>query len=150
MERIGRPAVILILVANFVLGQIGFTWGEIYPFAPWDMFSRTPSVQETFRIRLHRVGERHFDPPQYLTDIPEFRQIMKNPVHLFVIRRFGRAYVDGDPSAEKLRRLMEESLEIRDSTYELVQVRYDVLVRYRTGDFSEESLEMFEGTAANP
>lgn len=150
MERISRPAVLTVLVATFVLGQIGFTRGEIYPFAPWDMFSRTPSIQETFRIRLHRLGERDFEPPQYLTEIPEFQEIMKNPINLVVIRKFGRAFVDGDASAGKLRPLMEESLGIQDAVYELVQVRYDVLVRYRTGEFSEAPLEIFEGSAAQP
>jgi hypothetical protein len=150
MERISRPAVLLFLLATFVIGKIGFSYGEIFPFAPWDMFSRTPSNLETFRIRVHRIGDQTFDPPRYLLDFPEYERRMRHPVNLVVIRRFGHAWVEGDPAADRYRRLTEDTFELHDATYELVRVAYDPLIRYRTGDVAETPEAIFEGRARHP
>lgn len=69
---------------------------------------------------------------------------MKAAVKLVVLRKFGRAYVEGDvESADHFRELMEDTFELEGATYELVRVAFDPLLRYRTGRVDERTEAMF-------
>lgn len=150
MDRLGRPALIALLAAVAGLGLYAFGRHEIYPFSAWDMYSRTPSTLTDFRLLVHRVGDRRFDPPRYLHDIPGLNAPTRSVTNANLLRKFGFAVVADDPSAEQYRAIAEQSFGLRDADYELMKIVFNPMRLYRNGEFVASPVARFGPGEARP
>lgn len=150
MDRLGRPALFALLAAVAGLGLYAFGRHEIYPFSAWDMYSRTPSTLTDFRLLVHRVGDRRFEPPRYLHDVPGLDAPTRSVTNANLLRKFGFAVVAGDPSAQSYRDIAEQAFGLRDADYELMKIVFNPIRYYRDGEFSASPVRRFGAPESAP
>jgi hypothetical protein len=132
------------LVAGTVLikdWDSGF--GEIYPIAPWALFCFVPNRESDFGIRVTAVDGHAYECSQYFEQLPQFSEKQKT-IGTGIIREMG-ALSNGteSPEFEERRRLFECNFLHclgRDVHYELVCREYEVLDRWRKGEFQRVEL----------
>lgn len=143
-----RSVISVLFVASFAVGLWRFEEPEIFPFAAWDMYARTPSTVVDFRFRVHRLREHTFDPPRLLREIPELRERAESITHLTAMRKFGGAVLADDPESEIYREKAERLFGLRDAEYELLHVVYDPMEKYLHDKHQQTVLKRYSHSVA--
>lgn len=111
---------------------------ELIPFFSWFLFHETPKEVSRFALVLYEYNEQMITPPRLWNDVPG----IQNPFSLqlyALIQRWGQSVLDGDIAAsDRWQRIFEESFLYHQARYELVEIRYDPIERWRNGRFTIE------------
>lgn len=144
MRTFRRALLTLFMSAIFVLGLAGYGGREIYPFAPWDMYSLVPDHTVDFRIRIHRLGDTVYDPPQYLQDLPKYRARTRSVTSANALRQIGyKLMAREEPDPAKLA-IVEQAFVPEGGVYDIVRIDYDAIEMFREGKFDAQILRRFE------
>jgi hypothetical protein len=112
--------------------------GEIYPIAPWTLFCFVPNQESDFAVRLTSIDGQSSAPAPYFESLTQFNENQKIPA-VSIIRDMGALSGNIESEAFARQRRMFEHNYLRwlgrEVRYELVRREYDVLNRWRTGDF---------------
>ena len=126
------------LAVAFQAPPAGFT--ETFPFFNWRLFpSAPPGLASRPEILVHSIDGKTLEPPELFYSLGDhFRSAARGDVLVSKTTvQLARAIARGNPSdIDSLIRVLEETYfsEAREMKYSLVQVSYDPIERYRTGE----------------
>ena len=112
---------------------------EIFPIFSWDLFSVVPNETMDYGLRVLEVDGKPLEPPQFLEQLTIFSQPFRISAHM-AIQELGVAHARGDTErARSLAHMLYENHlggAARRVRFELVERRFDVLTRVRSGRFA--------------
>ena len=118
---------------------------DIFPIYTWFLFHKVRQEQRTtYNIIIHQHNEKIFNP-----GIPfekaDYSIITANNVTVYtLINKMGNAYQrNKHEELTKLRKIFEGNFLKGQIKYELVQEKYSLLKKYKTGEVKQTSLEFF-------
>lgn len=146
-----RRRLIWILVVYAIAGTVSQRLvpgvDEIFPFFGWSLFSRVPALETRYEVLIHRHDGRELAPAQPYLSAPDEMISGDRYVGRKVVQRLGRASDRGElRRVKRLRRQFEQNyLEGSVVDYELIYESFDPLIKWRSGENSEErSLGRFQ------
>jgi len=151
--RISIVAVFLFAVAYPLIAGVVLVFGrdrgvdEIYPIAPWALFCFVPNEEVNFAIRILAVDKRVLKQPQYLEDMHTFSEDQMT-VGYSIVQEIGRRAVAEQSEALAWELQLFERSFLRPLgqivQYELVRRQFDVLERWRTGEYDRvETIDQY-------
>ena len=119
-------------------GQFTSSRVEYFPVFSWSLFSEVPRYWSAIEVEILRIDETEFQQPKNFFDLDEYfdhakgrsSDVVKSAVQL------ARLHHRNPPEGERMRRTFEESYFSGHDVveYQLVAVRYDPVLRWRTGE----------------
>jgi len=136
-RRLLPPLLVVGYIAGLVLLDRG-TKAEFFPFFNWSLFPQTTAQRSDWALLIYSVDGQRLDPPRLYYDLKDTFDAARSgdSTLMKLVRRLGAAVQRGDEqSVTDLRRVVEDTFmrEAQTVEYELVVVRYDPIVRLRTG-----------------
>jgi hypothetical protein len=122
---------------------------ETFPFYSWFLFALTPQAQIKYNIRIDELALYKLEEAKMTVYYEQAGGIVgqpHSPTAHKIIQRLGAAYVRGDKAeVERQRRLLEGNFLPLPNRYTLVEIWYDPIERYRTGEQTAKELARFTG-----
>ena len=128
------------LVARGISGQ------EIFPFFSWFLFDKVPNIKHKYMVRITNYKNEELKHPKFFSDAGGIVKDPHSVVADSLIGYFATSYIKKQDEVEgdKLRLLFEKNFLETDTDYELVRIKYNPLVRWKTGKIIEvKKLETF-------
>jgi hypothetical protein len=115
---------------------------DVYPFFSWFLFIHVPkATQRGFDARLTSIEGVALTSSVSLTASPVAPKNDVRPIQMHnFIDALGRALKSGDKSAIEAARKALESRFQKKATYEVLEIRYHPVDRWRTGALLEETV----------
>ncbi len=133
---------VLLLVLYPVLAFTGPHNGraEFYPFFNWNLFASSGPIRSDWVILVHDIDGEPLPEPRLFFDLKEnFSAARRNDVRVAKqVDDVARAYIRKDEQTMSAGLQAIEALFLADAsavTYEIAQILYDPVDRYRTGAF---------------
>lgn len=124
------------LFAQVVIGYAGWLTPrhEIYPFTSWLLFSLVPDRITDYDLLLHGSPTFPQEPPRPFNQSGGLVRAPHSIVSYQLIQQLGEAVAANDnPRIEYLRREIEEQFAFVPMRYDLIEVRYRPVSRWKTG-----------------
>lgn len=133
-------------VVFYFLFSSGVYWldlGEVYPFAPWSLYSHVNTVEKDYAVRITAVEGEVLAEPLYFQEASHLFPEAQDVTAQVSMQRLGKAVLAGNETAvAEIREYVEpiylETAAIKQVEYEVVERRFNPLERWRTGVFMEE------------
>lgn len=150
-----RGSLFLVLFLYLFLGLfLGITYNlgkrprrqEIFPVFSWFLFSKVPKENITvYNIIIHKHNEQIFNPGIPFEEADKsIVTSNKNAVVQTLINQMGNSYRRNQQEEfTKFRQVFEKNHLKGQVEYELVQERYSLLERFKTGKIKQTSLDFF-------
>lgn len=139
-RRLSAVVVPLLLLALFGGGVASCNYGEIYPFAAWTMYSRTPAKIDYYTLMVHEIDGKALSPPELIVHTQEFRKDFFSASAYARLKSFFAALdqaTSGKPggyeSFLETQTAVENILRGHDVIYEPLDIRCNPLHFYRDG-----------------
>lgn len=130
----------VVLAVVFLGGVAGRYYPEVYPIAPWNMFSNTPSKIGVHTVLLHSLDGRAFASPVRATRVPETAAVFDTPKGMWSVRLLCEALeraAKGAPGAAEAvareRAKVEAMLGKHRARYEPVKLEVDPIAYLQGG-----------------
>lgn len=132
------------LAVYFAVGFSRIRGTDIVPFSAWALFVFVPNQPSVYTIAFHSLDGENLDPPVSLEsgEIADPGSITS----YYLINHFGRALASGDTAAARGYRTLIEANVLpakRAVGWELVNLTYDPLERWKTGTIEARSVARF-------
>ena len=139
-----RNVLARLLVGYFVLGLASFGTGEIFPIFSWFLFARVPGHVKRYELVLDVVRGHPLPKPVFYDQADGLVADSHSIVAKRVINSLGKALDEGDLSAiARVRRALESDYLPPDSEYTIVEVSFEPLRRWRSGEMETRELAHF-------
>jgi hypothetical protein len=114
--------------------------GEAYPFYSWFLFDQVPNEKNDFTIRIVSYGGKTYNPPLEFSETREIFQTINQSAtqYLYIVQDLGYAII-GQKQEQILtdRERLEKIFLGTPARYEVLQVRYDPVQYWKTGEYKE-------------
>lgn len=124
---------------------------EVFPVFSWFLFTKTPNVRAQYGLLVREAGGRELNPPRLYEEADGFVSAPRAIAAQTLFQEIGAALKQGNESeVRRLRRLLEATYLPLPARYDLVWVRYDPMVRWKTGAFEITPVRAFPGGEEKP
>ena len=107
---------------------------EVFPVFCWFLFPIVPGAEPRFELVVETIGGEAVEPPVDIQTLGRVKDPMAMDLWL-ATQRLGKALLTADRrEIERVRTLIEANFVCAPSRYRVDEVRFDPLVRYRTGE----------------
>ncbi len=107
---------------------------EIFPFTSWFLFSLVPNRVKDYDLLLHGTPNQPQEPPQSFNRSGALVYAPHSIVTYQLIQQLGDAVRQEDaPRVEFLRRQIEEQFAVGPMGYDLLELTYKPVARWKTG-----------------
>lgn len=116
---------------------------EVYPFFSWFLFDQVPNEKQDFTMRIISYGGQEYDPPLEFSQASHIFQSINQSAtqYFYVIQDLGYGILNkNDSQAQNARERLEKIFLGAPAKYEILQVRYDPVQYWKTGEFIEAKL----------
>ena len=147
-----KKFIIIFLIVYFSAGMLArhLSKGpeDVYPFFSWFLFHRVPPRTQTgFSIRVHELDGRRFEPPIFFEEVGDMydKDSRSAREYQHLVRILGRSVKQNKTDeVERLREKLERNFLSHPATYEIVEVTYNPVDRWRTGRLIDvKSIDIF-------
>ncbi|MEM9400047.1 MAG: hypothetical protein AAF984_07535 [Verrucomicrobiota bacterium] len=151
--RFRRKVFTIVLIAYFLGGILFLATPkkEIFPIFSWFLFALTPNPDAEFNIRIIEYEGKAITPARLYNeagDQVKSANSIKVPV---LADAMGKAIEKHDLQAfERARKVFENTFLIHPSTYELVEITYDPMKRWHTGELEITPIEKLTTSIDSP
>ena len=115
--------------------------GEVFPFAPWSLFTLVPNQTRDYSLKIEAVDGRELAKPIYYEEAGQYFSWSSKHAPRMAIQRLGKALERGDARAAAVERKQIELVHMDGRSgvrYVVVWRSYDVLRRWRDGVIEQE------------
>lgn len=145
--QIKKLFIFIFFIIYTIVGFFGNRYalnGEYFPVFSWSLFSEVKNPWESVEIEIISIGEKEFSEPVNYFDLDGYFESSdaRSTAITKASRRLLTLYSRDPTEAERMRIGFEQSfLSGRGAvTYQLVYLRYDPLVRIRSGEVIERKV----------
>ncbi len=124
---------------------------EVFPVFSWFLFGLTPNPQMRYAIRISSWNGRDLSQPVYYEEGNELHIQSHDAIFLHSIaQNLGKALEGGNSDdVTQFRAIMENNYLSPPCDYELVEIVYDPIKRWKTGHKSESIIKRFQSKSEN-
>ena len=123
---------------------------EVYPFFSWFLFPSVPYIQTEFVILIHEFNGKTIEPPRFSTEIKGVLSF-HGAGYYKITQELGRGILnENEDKIENLREQFEKLFLSHPVLYEVVQITFDPIERWKTEKIlHKKSISMFHTQEKN-
>ena len=112
---------------------------DVYPFFSWFLFSKVPArIQIDFAIRIHEFAEKRFEPPIFFEKAKGIydKTSYSTTDYYHLVQLLGMSLQSNRMNeVKRLRRELEKNFLSYPVVYEVVELKFNPIERWKTGQF---------------
>jgi hypothetical protein len=146
--RIAQRWVAFFLAAYFAGGLLTLLHPhqEVFPVYSWFLFSLVPQQQTRYALLLREIRGKILEKPLYYEEADGLVPAPHSVTAYELVQQFGAATQSHDEEQQqRLRRVLESNSLPPRTRYDLMEITFDPLTRWRTGEHRAERLSTFAG-----
>jgi hypothetical protein len=115
---------------------------EVFPVYSWFLFALVPQTEPDYALLLHEVNGRPAEPPRLYQEASDLVNSPHSITVYELTQQMGKALKRGE-NESSYRELLERNWLPPRTSYDLVKIYADPIVRWKTGQYKIETVRTF-------